>query len=68
VILNVCSNVSLSPTSANILLPKQNLIPGKQKYFLPNSETFGEIETLFLHLLTLVRQFDILKTLTRQII
>jgi hypothetical protein len=34
-------------------LQKQNLPPGEQKYFLPNSETFDE--TLFPRLPTLVR-------------
>ena len=37
-----------------LLLQKQKLLPGEQKYFLPNSETFDE--TLFLRLPTLVWQ------------
>ena len=38
-----------------LLMQKQKLLPGEQKYFLPNSETFDE--TLFLRLPTLVSQF-----------
>jgi hypothetical protein len=41
------------------LLLQKHFPSGKQKYFLPNSETFDE--TLFLRLPTLVRQYDIPK-------
>jgi hypothetical protein len=38
-----------------LLLKKQNFLPGRQKYFLPNSETFDE--TLFPRLPTLVMTY-----------
>jgi hypothetical protein len=55
-IFNVCSNVSLYPNIWKhwLLMQKQKLLPGEQKYFLPNSETFDET-TLFLRLPTLAR-------------
>jgi hypothetical protein len=40
VILDVSSNVSTFGPPVETKLRKQNLLPGKQKCFLPNSETF----------------------------